>query len=309
MPSIRYYNQSAPFWDFLANLESQGWQHPFSNAYNNPEGSRDGDYPPPPPPPGGEGPMPPPPPFDGEGPPPPPPPGFEGHPPPPAGASPPPPGPHGHGPHGGPHRRGRGGWGGWGGPWGRRGGHCGGPGSFGSRRGGFGPFGWGGPGFDPEAWRGSWGGQGAGFDINKLIEAFKSQFGMPEDGEAKMEGGEEKSFTPPCDVFDTEEDYILHLSLPGAKKEDVGVNWDVDKSELSVAGVIYRPGNEDFLKTLALDERNVGVFERKVRLGSRANPAQVDAEGIKAKMEDGILIVTIPKLNKGFVEIKKVDIE
>jgi HSP20 family protein len=73
--------------------------------------------------------------------------------------------------------------------------------------------------------------------------------------------------------------------------------------------VIHRPGDEEFLKTLALDERRVGVFERKVRLGSRANPAQIDSDGISAKMEDGVLRVEVPKLDAGYVEIKKVDIE
>lgn len=117
-----------------------------------------------------------------------------------------------------------------------------------------------------------------------------------------------KDFTPPADIFDTPDAYVVHVSLPGAKKEDVGVNWDADKSELNIAGVIYRPGDEEFLKTLALDERKVGVFDRKVILGSKANPANVDGDGIAAKMEDGVLLVTIPKTEE-FVDVKKVDIE
>lgn len=117
-----------------------------------------------------------------------------------------------------------------------------------------------------------------------------------------------KDFTPPADIFDTPDAYVVHVSLPGAKKEDVGVNWDADKSELNIAGVIYRPGDEEFLKTLALNERKVGVFDRKVKLGSKANPANVDADGIAAKMEDGVLLVTIPKTEE-FVDVKKVDIE
>lgn len=117
-----------------------------------------------------------------------------------------------------------------------------------------------------------------------------------------------KDFTPPADIFDTADAYVVHVSLPGAKKEDVGVNWDADKSELNIAGVIYRPGDEEFLKTLALDERKVGVFDRKVKLGSKANPANVDSDAISAKMEDGVLLVTIPKTEE-FVDVKKVDIE
>lgn len=127
------------------------------------------------------------------------------------------------------------------------------------------------------------------------------------DGGEKQDKAED--FKPEADIFDTPESFVVHVSLPGAKKEDVGVNWDAEKSELSIAGVIYRPGDEDFLKTLALDERKVGAFERKVRLGSRANPAQVDVDGISARMEDGVLRVDVPKLDSGYVEIKKVDIE
>ena len=43
--------------------------------------------------------------------------------------------------------------------------------------------------------------------------------------------------------------------------------------------------------------------------GSRANPAQVDIEGIAAKLEDGVLRVTVPKMNGEFVEVRKVDVE
>jgi HSP20 family protein len=120
---------------------------------------------------------------------------------------------------------------------------------------------------------------------------------------------ESEDYTPDADIFDTDSTYVVHVSLPGAKKEDVGVNWDAEKSELSIAGVIYRPGDEDFLKTLALNERKVGAFERKIRLGTRANPANVDADGMTAKLEDGVLRVEVPKLDSGYVEIRKVDIE
>lgn len=120
---------------------------------------------------------------------------------------------------------------------------------------------------------------------------------------------ESEDFTPEADIFDTETAYVIHVSLPGAKKEDVGVNWDAEKSELSIAGVVYRPGDEEFLRTLAMNERKTGPFERRVRLGTRATPAQIDVEGISAKLEDGVLRVEVPKLETGFVEVLKVDIE
>ena len=147
--------------------------------------------------------------------------------------------------------------------------------------------------------------------MSKLGE-FISQFApgfAPEGSNTKDSSREAKDFKPPVDIFDTKEAFIVHVSLPGAKKEDVGANWDADKSELNIAGVIYRPADEETLKTLALDERDVGAFERKVALGTKVDPAQVDSDGISAKLEDGILVVTIPKLEQDFVEVKKVDIE
>jgi HSP20 family protein len=120
---------------------------------------------------------------------------------------------------------------------------------------------------------------------------------------------DENSFTPPIDVFSTPTSYILHVALPGAKKEDVGVNWDAEKGVLNLAGVVYRQGDEEFLKSLAQAERKVGVFERTVKLPPGAEEKEeVDGDGITAKLEDGVLVVTVPKVEKEWTEVKKVDI-
>ncbi|KAJ5834065.1 hypothetical protein N7447_000091 [Penicillium robsamsonii] len=106
-------------------------------------------------------------------------------------------------------------------------------------------------------------------------------------------------FTPLVDVFDTPAKYIVHVSLPGAKKSDLSIDYDADESVLRVAGVVYRPGiNEDLHQALVMEERgqHIGVFERQIRLGSRGAPAFVIVDGISAKLEDGILNVTLPKI-------------
>lgn len=119
----------------------------------------------------------------------------------------------------------------------------------------------------------------------------------------------ENSFTPPIDVFSTEKQYVLHVSLPGAKKEDVGVNWDEDKGVLNLAGVVYRHGDEEFLQTLAQSERKVGVFERTIKLPpGNEEKEEIDGDSITAKLEDGILVVTVPKVEKEWTEVKRVDI-
>lgn len=126
---------------------------------------------------------------------------------------------------------------------------------------------------------------------------------------AQADDGE--SFAPPVDIFNTERAFVLHVALPGAKKEDVGVNWDPDSSVLNIAGVVYRPGDEEFLSTLASSERRVGMFERNVTLPPEGSSQrdEVDGLAISAKMEDGVLVITVPKLEKEWTEIHKVDIE
>jgi HSP20 family protein len=298
MPNVRYYNNTAPFWDFVANLEGQGFNHPAFGGTRENETNESNDNPwaqwpfqpfqhrggrhgarghrgPPSPPPVPEHEAQDPPistpsedneagPSEPRGPPPPFSEGYHPH--------------HGHGPH---HGRGgrRGRCGGRGGPWGGRG-------QFGPPA-GVPPF------------------------MQDLAAMFNESLfgGNNNDEDETKAAAKSEDFKPEADVFDTEDSYVIHINLPGAKKEDVGVNWDAEKSELNVAGVIYRPGDEEFLKTLALDERKVGAFERKIRLGSRANPALVDVEGITAKLEDGVLRVTVPKMNGEFVEVKKVDVE
>ena len=145
---------------------------------------------------------------------------------------------------------------------------------------------------------------GEGFNMEALGQFLKDNFGY-EAGQPKE--SEDRDFKPPADVFDTPDAYIIHVSLAGAKKEDLGVNWDPENSEIQVSGIIHRPGDEEFLKTIALDERDIGVFERKIKLGTKAQPAIVNADGMSAKMEDGILMIHVPKREE-FVEIKKVDI-
>ena len=119
-------------------------------------------------------------------------------------------------------------------------------------------------------------------------------------------------FTPRTDVFATPERFIVHVSLPGAKKEDVNVNYNPGRSTLQVSGVVLRPGiDEEMHSALVQDERGgeeMGVFEREVELGEkvRGEPANVDAEGVSARLADGVLVVVLPRF---VTEKKKVVVE
>ncbi|KAF4455423.1 Heat shock protein 16 [Fusarium austroafricanum] len=161
---------------------------------------------------------------------------------------------------------------------------------------------------------------GGPFDLSALFRGWAShpffrnmreQFQENRNREQNTSDSSDSSFNPPVDVFNTEKTYVIHVALPGAKKEDIGVNWDADRSLLKIGGVVHRPGDEAFLNTLSSGERKVGMFERTVTLppAGADERDEVDGLGITAKMEDGVLIITVPKAEKEWTEIHKIDIE
>lgn len=224
--------------------------------------------------------------------------------------------------HGGRRGGGRCGRGGRGGPGGRGG--RGGRGGFGF--GGFFPGGGPGPHRGPRHFHGPhpppppYSGQGFPFDFggymrgwanHPLFQNIREHAQRFQEAQSGNGNETDNSFTPPVDIFDTERAFILHVALPGAKKEDIGVNWDADRSVLNIAGVVHRPGDEEFLSTLTSSERKVGLFERNVTLPPPGSDErdEVDGLGITAKMEDGVLVITVAKVEKEWTEIRKVDIE
>ncbi|KAF7561731.1 hypothetical protein G7046_g2410 [Stylonectria norvegica] len=199
---------------------------------------------------------------------------------------------------------------------GRRGGGRCGRGGF--RHGGrFGPHH--GPGFFPGARGPPFPGQGMPFDFGGLMGWANNFVGNLQQQQQQQRGQTTQNtqsdnpdaFTPPLDVFNTPSAFVLHVALPGAKKEDIGVNWDGETGVLSIAGVVHRPGDEEFLSSLSSGERKVGMFERKVTLppAGSSERDEIDSFSITAKMEDGVLIVTVPKMEKEWTEIQKVDVE
>lgn len=108
----------------------------------------------------------------------------------------------------------------------------------------------------------------------------------------------EVDFEPRADIFENPSAYTIHLSLPGAKKEDVGVEYEGEHSTLRITGVVHRPEvDEQMMGELVVDgrKRETGVFEKAIRLGTKRDPANIDVAGITAKMTDGVLVVRIPK--------------
>lgn len=150
-------------------------------------------------------------------------------------------------------------------------------------------------------------GERLGVDLSAAAEGL----GLEVDRFKSGRTGADVDFEPRTDIFENSNQYTIHLSLPGAKKSDVGVDWDGEQSALRIAGVVHRPGvDEEMMRQLSVDgrKRETGVFEKNIRLGTKRDPASIDVPGITAKMVDGVLVIVVPKVEKHF-EKKEVRVD
>lgn len=88
-----------------------------------------------------------------------------------------------------------------------------------------------------------------------------------------------------------DEGYWVLMDLPGVEKGDLDVSMAGD--QLTVAGHRERPELPEGSEVLSTG-RGYGRFSREVRM-----PGDVDHEGVKAKLEQGVLKVVLPRKTEG----------
>jgi HSP20 family protein len=96
---------------------------------------------------------------------------------------------------------------------------------------------------------------------------------------------EAAAWTPPVNIEETDDAYVVEAELPGVKREDV--NIEMDRNELSITGEIKEQERQGILRKRT---RRIGRFEYRVQL-----PNVVDGENVDAKLEDGVLRIRLPK--------------
>lgn len=99
--------------------------------------------------------------------------------------------------------------------------------------------------------------------------------------------GEMIAWTPAVEMAETDDKLLLSVELPGMKRDDVQVT--LDDGVLTIRGE-KKEEQEKKEKRYHLWERRYGTFERSFTL-----PRSVDPQGIKAKFEDGVLKIEMPK--------------
>jgi len=96
-----------------------------------------------------------------------------------------------------------------------------------------------------------------------------------------------KKYIPATDIVETEKELLLYMDMPGVKKDSVRVN--LEKNVLAIDGQIDS-SRYSGLKPL-YTEYNVGHFTRNFELSN-----DIDQSKIDAKMNDGVLVLTLPKV-------------
>lgn len=95
------------------------------------------------------------------------------------------------------------------------------------------------------------------------------------------------SLYAPVDLSEKDESYFLKIDVPGIKKEDIDMS--VKNGVLTVSGE-RKHENSEADESCSCSELRYGTFSRSFRLGNG-----IDPDAIKAKLEDGVLEVTLSK--------------
>jgi HSP20 family molecular chaperone IbpA len=96
-------------------------------------------------------------------------------------------------------------------------------------------------------------------------------------------------FTPAVDIFETEKEITLLADMPGVKPDDLTI--DLRDNTLTLLANIEPMDDTDVEKILV--EYETGRYYRQFTLGEMINQENIDA-----KLNDGVLRLTLPKVEK-----------
>lgn len=97
-------------------------------------------------------------------------------------------------------------------------------------------------------------------------------------------------WSPSLDVHDEKDNFVVHVELPGMKKEEIDIS--LHDGVLTVSGERKRESEKTEGETFR-SERCFGKFQRSVTL-----PARVDGNKVKASYKDGVLSIDLPKVEE-----------
>jgi HSP20 family protein len=127
--------------------------------------------------------------------------------------------------------------------------------------------------------------------FNDMLQTIKEKQVDLDQAIAEYTGGPVK---PAMDVVENNNHIVVTTDLPGVSREDIKI--DLTENSLEIQAKFKKETEEDFEEagvTYHRKERRYGTASRVVVL-----PAKVKIDEVTAKFENGVLIVTMPKMDK-----------
>ena len=129
-------------------------------------------------------------------------------------------------------------------------------------------------------------------DIDSLFQGFFRPMRMVE--EEATQG-----LVPRLDVVERDGEFVVQAEMPGIKKEDIEIT--LEQGVLTISGESQSEKEEKEGERVVRQERRYGKYIRSLRLGK-----DIDDKKVKANYKDGILELTLPKLEE--VKPKKISV-
>ncbi|HZR25554.1 MAG TPA: Hsp20/alpha crystallin family protein [Vicinamibacterales bacterium] len=103
-------------------------------------------------------------------------------------------------------------------------------------------------------------------------------------------GTDAPGWTPPVDLYETADAFILTAELPGLSREQIDIHAEETRIVIRGARGGANEGREIACEQYHRVERGHGRFSRAFTL-----PEAINVEAIVAELKDGVLTVTLPK--------------
>jgi HSP20 family protein len=136
---------------------------------------------------------------------------------------------------------------------------------------------------------------------NRLNRLFEETFGpFITQAPISEDPGAFTTWTPLCDIYETDKSIVIKTEIPEVKKENISVTFD--NNVLTISG--ERKAEEGIGHSYHRQERLYGQFLRSFTL-----PPFVDTKNISAESKEGMLLVTLPKVEEAKAKQIEVKVE
>lgn len=129
------------------------------------------------------------------------------------------------------------------------------------------------------------------FDLDNLFESFFAPGNLSQD----------RFFSPKVDISETDTGYTIQAELAGVKKEDI--HLELHHGVLTLSAEIKQEDKEEKGGRLIRQERRYGSIQRNFVVGDA-----VQQEDISAKFDNGLLLVSVPKVEEKEPEKKRINV-